>query len=74
MERYIRQTGRLPFFSTYIAAGQDGRFVSHLLVHAVLQASQAEVGISMKETENNTGSIGTSETDSVSDTGVAYGI
>jgi hypothetical protein len=43
--------------------------VSHLLVDAVLQASQVEVGISRKGTENNADSMGTSETDSVSDTG-----
>jgi hypothetical protein len=63
-----------PFFSTYIATGQDGGLVSHLLVDAELQASQVEVGISRKGTENNAGSMGTSETDSVSDTGVTYGI
>jgi hypothetical protein len=40
----------------------------------VLQASQVDVGISRKETENNAGSMGTSETDSVSDKEVAYGI
>jgi hypothetical protein len=63
--------GLEPFFSTYIATGQDGGLGSHLLVDAVLKASQVEVGISRKETENK---AGTSETDSVSDTGVAYGI
>jgi hypothetical protein len=63
-----------PFFSTYIATGQDGGLGRHLLVEAVLQASQVEVGISRKETENNSGSMGTSETDNVSDTGVTYGI
>jgi hypothetical protein len=63
-----------PFFSTYIATGQDGGLGRHLLVDAVLQASQVEVGISRKGTENNAGSIGMSETDSVNDTGVAYGI
>jgi hypothetical protein len=63
-----------PFFSTYIATGQDGGLERHLLVDAVLQASQIEVGISRKGTENNAGSMGTSETDSVSDTGVTYGI
>jgi hypothetical protein len=63
-----------PFFSTYIATGQDGGLGRHLLVDAVLQASQVEVRISRKETENNAGSMGRSETDSVSDTGVAYRI
>jgi hypothetical protein len=60
-----------PFYSTYvcITTRQDGG-----LVDAVLQASQVDVGISRKETENNAGSMGTSETDRVSDTGVTYGI
>jgi hypothetical protein len=42
----------------------------------VLQASQVEVGISRKETENNAGSIGESQTGSgsESETGVGYGI
>jgi hypothetical protein len=61
------------FFSTYIATGEDGGLGRHLLVDPVLQASQVEVGISRKGTENNAGSMGTSETDSVNDTGVAYG-
>jgi hypothetical protein len=60
-----------PFCSTYIATGQGGGLGRHLLVDAVLQASQVEVGISRKGTENNAGSMGTSGTDSVSDTGVA---
>jgi hypothetical protein len=60
--------------STYIATGQDRGLGRHLLVDTVLQASQVEVGISRKETENNAGSMGTSETDSVSDTGVTYRI
>jgi hypothetical protein len=38
----------------------------------VLQASQVEVGISRKETEDYAGSMGTSQTDSVSETGVEY--
>jgi hypothetical protein len=63
-----------PFLSTRIATGQDGGLGRHLLVDAVLQASQVEVGISRKETENNAGSMGASETDSVSDTGVTYEI
>jgi hypothetical protein len=63
-----------PFFSTYIATGQDGGLGRHLLVDTVLQASQVEAGISRKETENNSGSMGASETDCVSDTGVAYRI
>jgi hypothetical protein len=63
-----------PFFSTYIATRQDGGLGRHLLVDAVLQASHVEVGISRKGTENNAGSMGTSETDSVSDMGVAYRI
>jgi hypothetical protein len=68
-------TGRCePFFSIYIATGQNGGLWRLLLLDAVLQASQVEVGISRKDTENNTGSMGTSETDSVSDTGVTYGI
>jgi hypothetical protein len=50
----------------------------HLLVDAVLQASQVEIGISRKETESNAGSIGTSQTDSESEgeseTVVGYGI
>jgi hypothetical protein len=41
---------------------------------AVLQASQVGVGISRKETRSNAGSIGTSQTDSESKTGVGYGI
>jgi hypothetical protein len=57
-----------------MSTGQNGGDGSRLLVDAVLQASQVEVGISRKEIENNAGSMGTSETDSVSDTGVAYGI
>jgi hypothetical protein len=40
----------------------------------VLQASQVEVGISRKETEDNAGSVGTSQTDSVSETGIEYGV
>jgi hypothetical protein len=40
----------------------------------VLQTSQVEVGISRKETEDNIGSMGTSQTDSVSETGVEYGV
>jgi hypothetical protein len=63
-----------PFFSTYIATGLDGGLGRHLLVDAVLQASQVEVGISRKETENDAGSMGTSETDRESVTGVGYGI
>jgi hypothetical protein len=62
------------FFSTYTASGQDGGLGRHVLVDAVLQASQVEVGISRKGTENNAGSMGTSETGSVSDMGVTYGI
>jgi hypothetical protein len=69
-----------PFFSTYIATGQDGGLRRHLLVDAVLQASQVEVGIPRKEIESNPGSIGTSQTDSESEgeseseTRVGYGI
>jgi hypothetical protein len=52
--------------------------VRHLLVDAVLQASQVEVGNSRKETESNAGSVRTSQTDSISEgeseTGVRYGI
>jgi hypothetical protein len=42
----------------------------------VLQASQAEIGISRKETENNAGSIAESQTgsESASETGVRYEI
>jgi hypothetical protein len=57
-----------------IASGQGGGLRRHLLVDAMLQAFQVEVGISRKGTENNAGSMGSSDTDSVSDTGVAYGI
>jgi hypothetical protein len=50
---------------------------SHLLVDAVLQASQVEVGFSRKETESNAGTIGTSQIDSESkgesETEVGYG-
>jgi hypothetical protein len=55
VEQKIRESNDVPFFSTYsyIATGQDGGLGSHLLVDAVLQASQVEVGISRKETENN---------------------
>jgi hypothetical protein len=45
--------GSEPFFSTYITTGQDGGLGRHLLVDAVLQASQVEVGISRKGTKNN---------------------
>jgi hypothetical protein len=48
----------LLFFSTCIATGQDGGLGSHLLVDAVLQASQVEVGISRKRIENNGRLIG----------------
>jgi hypothetical protein len=60
--------------NTYITTRQDGGHRNHLLVDAVLQASQVEVGISSKETEDNAGSMGTSQTDSVSETGVEYGV
>jgi hypothetical protein len=62
------------FSAHTFATGQDGGLGRHLLVDAALQASQVEVGISRKETENNAGSMETSETDSVNDTGVAYEI
>jgi hypothetical protein len=42
-----------PFFSTHIETGQDRGLASHLLVDTMLQASQVEVRISRKETENN---------------------
>jgi hypothetical protein len=63
-----------PFFNTYITTRQAGGLRNHLLVDAVLQSSQVEVGISRKETEDNAGSMGTSQTDSVSETGVEYGV
>jgi hypothetical protein len=63
-----------PFCSLYITSQQDRRNGRHLPVDAVLQASQVEVGISGKEPENNAGLIGTSQTDSESETGVGYGI
>jgi hypothetical protein len=56
-------------FNTYITTRQDGG-----LVDVVLQASQVEAGISRKQTEDNAGSMGTSQTDSVSETGVEYGV
>jgi hypothetical protein len=63
-----------PFFNTYITTRQDGGLRNHLLLDAMLQASQVEAGISRKETEDNAGSVGTSQTDSVSETGVEYGV
>jgi hypothetical protein len=61
-----------PFFNTYIAFRQDGGLRNHLLVDTVLQASQVDIGISRKETEDNAGSMGTSQTDSMSETRVEY--
>jgi hypothetical protein len=51
-----------PFFNGYIITRQDGGIRNHLLVDAVLQGSQVEVGISRKETEDNAGSMETSQT------------
>jgi hypothetical protein len=50
---FLRLKAFEPFFSTYIATRQEGGLGRHLLVDAVLQASQVEVGISRKGTENN---------------------
>jgi hypothetical protein len=63
-----------PFINIYITTRQDGGPRNHLLVDAVLQASQVEVGNSRKKTEDNTGSMGTSQTECVSETGVEYGV
>jgi hypothetical protein len=38
-----------PFLNTYITTRQNGGLRNHLLVDAVLQASQVEVGISRKK-------------------------
>jgi hypothetical protein len=45
----------------------------HILVDAVLEASQVEVGISRKETESNAGSIGESQTGSESERETGFG-
>jgi hypothetical protein len=60
-----------PFSNTYIATGQDGRLVSHLLVDAVLQASQVEVRSSRKKLRVR---LAQWEHSSVSETGVEYGV
>jgi hypothetical protein len=62
-----------PFFNTCITTRQDGGR-RNLLVDAVIQASQAEVGISMKKLRIMLAQMGTSQTDSVSETGVEHGV
>jgi hypothetical protein len=62
-----------PFFNAFITTRQDGGLRNHLLVDAVLQASQVQAGISRNKLRVMLAKMGTSQIDSVSETGVEYG-